>query len=170
MSMPSNPAFAQATDIEQTLALLAERCADPTPAVYDRMFAAHPYMKPYFWRDTNGAIKGEMLARTFDAILDFIGPRTYAHHMIGTEMITHEGYDVPREIFVTFFETIRDTVCDLLGEAWSAQHEDAWSNLLKEIHEFADAVPRSDIDIAHNREVRDKLIAGGWNQAGPKQG
>lgn len=168
--MPSEPAFAQAQDIEQTLALLAERCADPTLAVYDRLFAAHPYMKPYFWRDTNGAIKGEMLARTFDAILDFIGPRSYAHHMIGTEMITHEGYDVPREIFVTFFETIRDTVRDLLGEAWSAQHEDAWRNLLLDIKSFAQAVPRYDLDIDHARKIREGLAAAGWVQSEWKPG
>jgi hypothetical protein len=32
-------------------------------------------MQAQFWRDGNGLIKGEMLSRTFAAILDFVGPR-----------------------------------------------------------------------------------------------
>ena len=46
---------------------------------------------------------GEMLAKVFEAILDFIGERRYAARLIQCEVVTHEGYDVPREIFGTFF-------------------------------------------------------------------
>ena len=27
-------------------------------------------MQPHFWRDSNGAVKGEMLSRVFEAILE----------------------------------------------------------------------------------------------------
>jgi hypothetical protein len=99
----SAPAFAQAGVIEDSLELLAERCADPTPLVYERLFAA------------NALIKGEMLSRVFTAILDFVGERRYAGMMIGAEMITHEGYDVPREVFATFFAVVRDVAREVLG-------------------------------------------------------
>jgi hypothetical protein len=37
--------FPRAGAIEASLELLAERCADPTPLVYDRLFAQYPNMR-----------------------------------------------------------------------------------------------------------------------------
>lgn len=159
------PSFAKAAAIEESLESLAEICGDLTAAVYKQLFALHPYMEPYFWRDTNDLIKGEMLSRTFAAILDFIGPRQYADHMIGTEMVTHEGYDVPREVFITFFEVIRNTVRDEIQDAWTKEIDEAWAQLLAEIHHFADLTPRSDQDSVHAREVRANLEAAGMKIA-----
>lgn len=152
--MSQTPAFAAADQIEASLELLAER-GDPTDAIYARLFERHPQMKPYFWRDTNGAIKGEMLSRTFEAILDFVGPRRYADHMIGTEIITHEGYDVPREIFATFFEVVRDSARDVLGADWTPAFEAAWSNLLVEIDRFAQATVTPDVSNPYFVKLRD---------------
>ena len=137
-------AFARAADIEASLELLAERDIDPTAAVYERMFEQHPHMKPYFWRDKDWAIRGEMLSRTFAAILDFVGERRYADVMIGTEMVTHEGYDVPREVFSTFFAIVRDALRDLLGADWTPVFESAWEEMLAEIESYARQTPRSD--------------------------
>ena len=141
--MSIGPAFARAAEIESSLELLAELCEDPTPIVYKRLFELQPHMEPYFWRDTNGAIKGEMLARTFAAILDFIGERRYAGHMISTEMVTHEGYDVPREVFSTFFAIVRDALRDLLGGDWTPAFESAWAELLAEIESFGQKAPQT---------------------------
>ena len=146
------PAFDRAADIEDSLERLAERNADPTPEVYARLFAAHPQIEVHFWRDSDGAVKGEMLSRTFAAILDFVGERRYAHIMIGTEMVTHEGYDIPREIFATFFGVVRDTARDILGPDWSPRFETAWDELLVEIDRFAQAVPRSDVTSDFHRQ------------------
>ncbi len=148
--MSTGPAFARAAEIESSLELLAELCEDPTPIVYKRLFELQPHMEPYFWRDTNGAIKGEMLARTFAAILDFIGERRYAGHMISTEMVTHEGYDVPREVFATFFAVVRDGVQSVLGPAWTPDLASAWDELLSEIDRFAQLTPRSDVVSAYH--------------------
>ena len=140
--MPISPAFPRAVEIEHSLEQLAELCEDPTPLVYARMFELHPHMEPYFWRDTNHAIKGEMLARTFSAILDFVGERRYAGHMISTEMITHEGYDVPREVFITFFAVVRDTAQAVLGAAWTPELASAWDEMLAEIDGYGQATPQ----------------------------
>ncbi|MBL8553623.1 MAG: globin [Phenylobacterium sp.] len=147
--MTAAPAFARAADIEASLEALAEVCEDPTPVVYKHLFAAHPTMQPYFWRDTNGAIKGEMLSRTFEAILDFVGERRYAQHMISTELVTHEGYEVPREVFVTFFGIIRDAARELLGADWTPAFEEAWTTMLAEMDAYARATPRSDATNAY---------------------
>jgi hemoglobin-like flavoprotein len=129
-------AFPGAAEIEASLELAAERCEDLTPLVYARVFERHPDMRAHFWRDADGAIKGEMLSRTFSAILDFVGERRYADHMILTEMVTHEGYDVPRQVFATFFGFVRDTVREVAGADWTGDFERAWDELLAEIDRY----------------------------------
>lgn len=148
--MSTGPSFPRAAEIENSLELLAELCGDPTPIVYKRLFELQPHMEPYFWRDTTGAIKGEMLSRTFAAILDFIGERRYADHMIETEIITHEGYDVPREVFATFFTVVRDAVREVLGPAFTPPLTEAWDALLAEIDVYVQATPRTDVVSAYH--------------------
>jgi hemoglobin-like flavoprotein len=143
----TTPAFPQAAEIERSLELLAERRPDPTPAVYERLFAAQPEMKAHFWRDANDAIKGEMLAQVFAAILDFIGERRYADHMIGAEMITHEGYDVPREVFATFFGTVAQAVRDVLGADFTPEMDRAWRDLLADLDAYVGTTPGADAPV-----------------------
>jgi hemoglobin-like flavoprotein len=133
-------AFARAAEIEASLELLADR-GDPTRAVYARLFARQPQMHALFWRDTDDAVKGEMLSRVFAAILDFIGERRYADHMIGCEIVTHEGYDVPREVFATFFGVVAETAAEALGPDWTPAMADAWRALLAELDAYVKAVP-----------------------------
>ena len=143
-------AFARAADIEASLELLAERDIDPAARVYQRMFELHPQMEPYFWRDTDGKIRGEMLSLAFAAILDFVGERRYADHMISTEIVTHEGYDVPREVFATFFAVVRDAVREVLGPAFTPELAGAWDALLAEIDVYVQATPRHDVVSAYH--------------------
>jgi hemoglobin-like flavoprotein len=135
-------AFPYAAAIEESLERVSERCEDPTLLVYDRLFKAHPDMRAQFWRDADGAIKGEMLSRAFAAILDFVGERRYADVMIGNELITHEGYDIPREVFATFFGVVAETVRDILGDAWTAEMALAWREMLAEIDGYVQNTPR----------------------------
>jgi hemoglobin-like flavoprotein len=119
--------------IEQSLELAAERCGDLTPLVYERLFAQQPQMLPLFWRDSGGAIKGEMLARVFEAILDFIGERHYAHHLIQCEVVTHAGYEVPPDVFCTFFPVVAATLREVVGADWTPEIEQAWESLLADL-------------------------------------
>ncbi|MDT9694089.1 hypothetical protein Q5762_38330, partial [Streptomyces sp. P9(2023)] len=73
--------------IEASLEEAAERAGDLTPLVYARLFAEQPQMEALFWRDRTGQIRGEMLARVFEAILDFVGERLYAEHLIQTSVV-----------------------------------------------------------------------------------
>ena len=127
---------ADADAIEASLELAAERGGDLAPAVYARLFERQLEMKALFWRDGNGAIKGEMLAKVFEAILDFIGPRTYAHHLIETEVVTHEGYDVPRNVFATFFGIVAEVVRETCGADWTPAMDGAWDRTLADLHHY----------------------------------
>jgi len=123
--------------IERTLEIAAELEADLTPRVYAKLFAAHPDMEALFVRDTNGAVRGEMLARVFEMILDFIDRRAYAAQMIQCEVVTHEGYGVPPEVFGVFFVTVADTLREIVGAEWTPAIDAAWRAMLSQMDWFA---------------------------------
>ncbi|HEY2707790.1 MAG TPA: globin [Caulobacteraceae bacterium] len=127
----TDPADAKA--IELSLEVAAERAGDLTDAVYARLFERQPEMKALFWRDTNGSIKGEMLMRVFEAIFDFIGERRYADHLIQCEVVTHAGYDVPPNVFATFFGVVAETVREACGPGWTAAMDAGWKLTLADL-------------------------------------
>jgi hemoglobin-like flavoprotein len=122
-----------ASQITLSLDLVAERCLDPTLLVYARLFAEHPQMEALFVRDTDGSVKGEMLARVFEAILDFTGRRHFAATLIQCEVVTHEGYGVPPDVFGVFFATLAAVVRDVLGDDFTPAMQAAWTTLLTEL-------------------------------------
>lgn len=126
-------AFPQAASIEASLALAADRAGDLTPQVYARMFTQHPEIQPLFCNDRSNAAKGEMLSRAFETILDFIGERHYADHLIRSESMTHDSYGVPPAVFASFFTIVADTVQNILGADWTPETATAWRALLTEI-------------------------------------
>lgn len=119
--------------VETSLALAAERGGDLTAAAYARLFARLPQMEAEFWRDSSGAIRGEMLARVFEIILDLAGPRAYAEQVIGTEYITHDAYGIPRALFPVFFAVVAETVETACGDGWTPAMAEAWAVLLADI-------------------------------------
>ena len=124
--------------ISHTLDLAAERSDDPTPLVYARLFAAHPDMEALFVRDTDGSVRGEMLTRVFEMILDFVDRRAYGAQLIQCEVVTHDGYGVPPSVFGAFFDSVADTVRDLIGADWTPAMQAAWTALLKDLNWYAD--------------------------------
>jgi hemoglobin-like flavoprotein len=128
---PSDPADARA--IELSLETAAETAGDLTPRVYQMLFAQQPEVQTLFWRDRNGSIRGEMLMRVFESILDFIGPRRYADHLIQCEVLTHAGYDVPPHIFATFFGVVGQAVREACAAQWTAEMDAAWGRLLADL-------------------------------------
>ena len=119
--------------INLSFELAAEKCEDLTPLVYERLFREQPAMKDQFWQDKSHQVKGEMLSRVVRAILDFVGERLYAATLIQCEVITHAGYDVPPDVFATFFGVVARTVKDVVGEAWTAEMDAAWAQTLEEL-------------------------------------
>ncbi|QOZ76823.1 globin [Bradyrhizobium sp. CCBAU 53351] len=132
MNASSNP-------IEISFELAASRCADLTPLVYQRLFDAHPETQAMFRSDGRDLVKGSMLALAIEAILDFASQRRGHFRLIACEVVSHDGYGTPRELFIAFFAIIRDCLRDLLGDQWSIEITSAWDQLLVEIDAFAGA-------------------------------
>ena len=126
------------TDAERIAAAL-ERVAevsDLTERVYARLFANHPDMEALFVRDANGGVKAEMLAKVWEILLDVADRREWAGRMIQCEVVTHEGYGVPPEVFGVFFETAVATVRDL-DAAWTREDQAAFDRLLATVGHLA---------------------------------
>jgi hypothetical protein len=70
---------------------------------------------------------------TIEAILDFAGERTGKFRMIECEVSSHHAYGTPRELFFAFFGVIAQTLRELLGTDWSADIEEAWTDMIEEI-------------------------------------
>jgi hemoglobin-like flavoprotein len=119
--------------IQHSFELAAERCDDLTPLVYRQLFAQHPEAVAMFRRDGGDLVKGSMLAFAIDAILDFAGERSGHFRMIECEVLSHDAYGTPRELFNEFFGAIAATLCELLGSDWSAEIDHAWRELLGEL-------------------------------------
>ena len=123
--------------IEQSFELAASRCIDLTPLVYQRLFEQHPETRAMFRTLGSEIVMGSMLALTIEAILDFAGDRRGQFRLIACEVVSHDGYGTPRELFTAFFAVIRDTLRDLLRDEWSEDIAQAWDRLLIEIDAFA---------------------------------
>ncbi len=115
----------------------AAAAGDPTRTVYDLLFAWRPELAALFVRDSNGAVRGEMLARTLEMILDLIGPRAYAEHMLRCEIVTHDGYGVPPGDFPLFFRAVAEGLKITAGDAWRPAYDRAWTVLLAEMESYA---------------------------------
>jgi hypothetical protein len=76
-----------------------------------------------------------MLAFTIEAVLDFAGERSGKFRMITSEVVSHDAYGTPRDLFVAFFGVIADTLRDLLGAEWTDDIDTAWQKLLAEIEQ-----------------------------------
>ena len=114
------------TDIvTQSLERLAERVGDPTPQVYQRLFARLPHAEARFARDVTGDIKGEMLSMVFGCLMDPAGP--YQVNLVKSERVNHDGYGTPNDEFDSFFHVVKETCRDLLGPDWTAAEEAAWN-------------------------------------------
>ena len=87
--------------IAWSLETVAERHGDPTPQVYEKLFAQNPEMEALFILDQENSARGNMLANVFEVLLDLAGPRTYGGNMVLAEIVNHENLGVPPKVFVS---------------------------------------------------------------------
>ncbi len=116
--------------IRTSLEQLAERVGDPAPLVYRRLFETRPEVEALFVGDRTGAARGEMLAQTFEILIDLAEGGRGPSGMIGSELVNHEGLGVPPDAFASFFHIVADVVRDGLGPDWTPRVSAAWDALL----------------------------------------
>ena len=122
--------------IQRSFELAAARCGDLTPLVYQRLHRTHPETVAMFRSEGSKLVKGSMLAFTIEALLDFAGERSGRFRMIECEVLSHDAYGTPRDLFIAFFGVVADTLRELLGSDWTDDINAAWQELLAEIEQF----------------------------------
>ena len=124
--------------IQRSFELAAERCADLTPLVYARLFREHPEAQKMFRTQGSDLVKGSMLAMAIEAMMDFAGEQAGQFRMIACEVLSHDAYGTPRELFFAFFGIIAEVVRELLGAEWSPQMDEAWQKLLADLQDIVE--------------------------------
>jgi len=119
--------------ITNTLEQVAERVGDPTPLVFQRLFAVSPEVEALFVRDTGGLVRGQMFQVTIDSLLDFLDDQSYGASLVQVERVNHEGLGVAPEVFDTFYWTVVATFRDILGPAWSGEMDAVWNQVIGEL-------------------------------------
>ena len=113
-----------------SLDLVAARAGDPTPHVYDRLFAEQPEMAALFVGDTSGQARGQMLSMVLETLADLADGKPWAGNMIRAERVNHDQLGVPDAVFATFFAVVHQVFRDLGGKDWTAEMEAAWRDTL----------------------------------------
>ncbi|HEY2177145.1 MAG TPA: globin [Caulobacteraceae bacterium] len=126
-----------AAAIIRSLEIAAARGGDLTDAVYARLFAEHPDMEALFVRDTSGAVKAEMLAKVFEMILDLVDRGVYAGHLVQCEVVTHDAYGVPPDVFPAFFDVVAEVLKHMAGAQWTPAMTDAWAEVLAKLRWYS---------------------------------
>ena len=119
--------------VERSFEIAAERYGDLTPLVYQKLFRDHPEAQAMFRSQGSDLVKGSMLALTIEAILDFVGERTGRFRLIECEVVSHDAYGTPRDLFFAFFGVIAATLREILQSDWSPEIDAAWRKLLGDI-------------------------------------
>jgi hemoglobin-like flavoprotein len=119
--------------ITETLERVAELAGDPTPIVFERLFAEIPEVEALFVRDKSGLVRGQMFQVTMESLLDFVGDRSYGANLIQIERINHQGLDVEPEMFDRFYLTVMASFKDVLGAGWTKEMETVWTRVVGEL-------------------------------------
>ena len=117
--------------ISESLSLCDDRVGDITPLVYQRFFEL----------DTSAASLMEysdnhMRGRMFASVLElFLSDDPFENDgFLAWELDNHvSAYSVTKGMYESLFRAFIDVVKETLGEAWSADFEDAWTNRIARI-------------------------------------
>lgn len=117
----------------ESLEKAGELCADPAPLIYARLFELRPDYLVLFEMDTDGGVRGSMLATCFEVILGIIEGQPGQRVILSAARFSHGGYGVPVADIDVMFEAIRETCRSLLGPSWSEAHAADWDAVMQEI-------------------------------------
>jgi len=94
---------------------------------YDRLFAAHPEVRPLFHRSSQGALN-KMFAQKLISIIDHLDDPEWLGRELGRLAHNHKGYGVTAEMYPWVGEALIATLRDACAAIWTAEAERAWSD------------------------------------------
>lgn len=119
-----------AISVLQSMELYAEVVGDPTSAVYERFFAAHPEAVEEFAGDE--ALKARMMARVLQMFVD-LADGDVAPESCGSWVSDHADYGVNEKMAFVMFGVIVETIRVGLGELWTPEMDGSWNGLIESL-------------------------------------
>ena len=114
---------------EASLECVATHMGDPVTQVYATLFVRQPELKGLFVLDTDGAVRGEMLARVFESLEALVANAGYAEQLLQAEYINHCAMGIPVGGFTLFLDVLIETFTVGVGDDWSPEFEIVWREL-----------------------------------------
>lgn len=114
----------------ESLARYDEVIGDPTRAIYERFYRAHPEAieELAFDRLVENRMMGGILSLLADIADGSADPGGAVFWVFD-----HVSWDVTEAMIMGMFAAVRDTVRDGLGSEWTAEMEAGWAGLLAEL-------------------------------------
>lgn len=113
---------------------VAELVDDPSAPVYERLFAEYPEFKPLFRCEPNGLLaRQNMVQVTVVALLEHLEGKPASVGMVNSERTNHAHIGVPNASFDRYYEVVRDTFREILGDEWTPATEHAWNEAIESL-------------------------------------
>lgn len=110
---------------------VAEIEDDPSAPVYERLFAEYPEFRKLFRFETNGELaRKNMFQVAVVALMEHLEGVSASANMVKAERMNHSHIGVENAIFDRYYEVVRDTFKDILGDEWLPETEAAWNQAI----------------------------------------
>lgn len=118
--------------ILESLDRVSEILDDPSAPVYERLFEEYPQFKGLFRFEGNGDLaRKNMFQVTVVALMEHLEGKYSSANVVKTERMNHAHIGVPNEFFDRYYEVVRDTFRNLLGDEWTPQTQAAWDEAIE---------------------------------------
>lgn len=121
--------------INQSLALLAERDIDLTPRVYDLFFARCPDAAALFASAEARTVQGKMLNELVQTVLDRLEGKAYSDTLVATMVSDHNGWGVTLPMYDALFAAWVDALAESQGCQTSDPGVAVWQRQLAALRE-----------------------------------
>jgi len=111
--------------LRETLELTLARDDTFPLRFYERLFAAHPEVRPLFHRSTPGA-QNKMFAQKLTALVDHLDEPDWLHRELPRLAASHSTYGVTAEMYPWVGDALIETLREACEDAWTPEAEAAW--------------------------------------------
>lgn len=128
--------------LRSSLSDAAEREAIVTARFYRILFTRYPQVEPLFGRNSREN-QQKMLQESLLAVLEHVDDPQWLSETLGAMGAQHVDYEVTEEMYPWVGECLIAALAEILGDDWTPEHQQAWSDALGAVSSLMIAGARS---------------------------
>jgi len=128
--------------LRSSLSAAAEREAIVTARFYRILFTRYPQVEPLFGRNSREN-QQKMLQESLLAVLEHVDDPQWLSETLGSMGAQHVDYEVTEEMYPWVGECLIAALAEILGDDWTPEHQQAWSDALGAVSSLMIAGARS---------------------------